>query len=299
MKKVLIIGGTGFLGSHLCNFLHNKKFEIDVLSRNKIEKKLKRINYYYADIGNKKQIKRKLKNNQYNFIFNFGGNINHKDKRQVIKSHYIGLKNLLDIFSKKKIQLFVQIGSSMEYGKNKFQKKKEDMICSPNSYYGYAKLEATKLCIKKYKEENFPVIVLRLFQVYGPKQKTNRLVPYVINNCLNEKNFKVTKGDQLRDFLYVKDFISLLYKIILSKKKITGKIFNVGYGKPIRVKNIIKKILSIINKGVPKYNEIKLRKEEPQILYPNINKISRFFNWKPKVSIDDGLRNTIKFFRKS
>jgi len=98
LKKVLIIGGTGFLGSHLCNFLHNKKFEIDVLSRNKIEKKLKRINYYYADIGNKKQIKRKLKNNQYNFIFNFGGNINHKDKRQVIKSHYIGLKNLLDIF---------------------------------------------------------------------------------------------------------------------------------------------------------------------------------------------------------
>lgn len=296
MKKVLIIGGTGFLGSHLCNFLKRKKFKIDVICQNKVKKKIPKISYYIVNIEDKKKLEKKLRKKNYSFIFNFGGNIDHKNKKKVFRSHYIGLKNLLNIFSKKKIQLFVQIGSSMEYGK-KFPKKKEGMMCLPRSHYGCAKLEATKLCIKKFKEENFPVVVLRLFQIYGPNQKTNRLIPYVINKCLNEKKFNVTEGKQYRDFLYIDDLISLIYKLISSNKKITGEIFNVGYGKPIQIKKIVEKIVSIIKTGKPRYGKIKIRKEEQNILYPNVKKILRIFNWKAKVGIDDGLRKTINSYK--
>jgi len=297
MKKVLIVGGTGFLGSNLYSFLKKKKFEVDIVSRKKKVKKYLGIkNFFCIDIADKKKIKKKLKNKKYDFVFNFGGNIDHKNKKQVFKSHYIGLKNLLDIFSKKKIELFVQIGSSMEYGKKK-SPQKEGMACLPVSYYGRAKLNATKLCIKKYKKENFPVIVLRLFQVYGPKQKTNRLIPYVIYKCLNKKNFNITAGKQFRDFLYIDDLIRLLYRIMVSKKKkIKGKIFNVGFGRPVQVKKVIKKICQIVKSGKPFYGKVKLRKEEQNILYPDIKKISTIFKWKPKIGIDEGLKKTIKSY---
>lgn len=101
MKKVLIIGGTGFLGSHLCNFLKRKKFKIDVICQNKVKKKIQKISYYIVNIEDKKKLEKKLRKKNYSFIFNFGGNIDHKNKKKVFRSHYIGLKNLLNIFQKK------------------------------------------------------------------------------------------------------------------------------------------------------------------------------------------------------
>ena len=78
-------------------------------------------------------------------------------------------------------------------------------------------------------------IILRPYQVYGPYQKYDRLIPMVIKSCLKNKKFPCTEGNQERDFLYVDDFTDLIIKI-LRKKNFKNRIFNVGYGKPIKVK---------------------------------------------------------------
>ena len=121
-------------------------------------------------------------------------------------------------------------------------------------------------------------------------------MPFIIKACLNNRNFGVTSGDQLRDFLYVDDLINLIKKVIRSKVK--NKIFNVGYGKPIKVKKIIHKINSMIKKGKPEYGKIKMRKDESLNLYPNIKKVKKYFNWKPRIGLDKGLRITINYFKK-
>ena len=109
------------------------------------------------------------------------------------------------------------------------------------------------------KKNQLPFIILRLFQIYGPFQKFDRLIPQIIRSSLKNKNFKCTNGNQFRDYLYIDDFTNLIKKI-LKKKRIKSNIFNVGYGKPIKVRDVIEKITRIIKKGKPNYERISKRR---------------------------------------
>lgn len=187
----------------------------------------------------------------------------------------------------------MQSGSSLEYGKNA-SPQDEKMACSPISYYGKAKYLASKFLLHNNKY-NFKVIILRLYQVYGPNQKKDRLIPMVINSFLKNKNLKCTNGKQKRDFIYIDDLINLFLKIIKTKKLNSG-IFNVGSGKPVSVKIVIDNIKKFIKKGKPIYGAIKMRKDEIKNLYPKINKVKKFFNWNANITLETGLKKTIRFY---
>ena len=107
--------------------------------------------------------------------------------------------------------------------------------------------------------------------------------------------FKCSDGEQLRDFLYIDDFVSLIIKLI-NKKNLRSGIYNIGYGKPIKVKSIIENIQKKIRAGKPLFGTIKMRKDEIKKLYPKIDKIKKGFNWKPKFNIQTGLNKTINFY---
>ena len=119
----------------------------------------------------------------------------------------------------------------------------------------------------------------------------------IIDGCLKDKTFACSEGLQLRDFLFVDDFSELIKKIIQTKK-ISYGVFNVGYGKPHKVKNIINLIQKKIKKGNPLFGKIKMRKEEMKCTYPDIKKIKNKYSWKPKTNINLGLRKTINFYAK-
>lgn len=294
-KEILLVGGSGFLGLNLIKSLRkNNNYRITSVSRvkPKIFKRNKNLNFIKADFSNYIQIKKKLKKKNFNIIINFGGNINHDNKNQIEKSHFTLCSNLVRFFNNRKIDLFIQAGSSMEYGLAKspnYEKSK----CKPKSYYGTSKLKSTE-ALKKSK---LNYIVLRLYQIYGPYQKINRLIPIAINQLLNEKAFSASSGSQLRDFLYVDDFIELIKKILLSKKPIKG-VYNVGYGKPVAVKQILKKINKLIKSGKINYGIIKMKKSETKNSYPNVKKIEKIFSWKSKTNLEKGLKKTIKFYEK-
>ena len=172
----------------------------------------------------------------------------------------------------------------------------EGHICKPISTYGKVKYSATKYVIQSIKNKNFPGVVIRPYQVYGPFQNSHRLFPIVINSCLRNLEFQCSSGKQYRDFLYVDDFIEFIFLVII-KKKLNHFIYNIGYGKPHKVKTIIKKINKIINKGKPVFNKIPLRREENLVTYPNINRSKVYFNWKPKISLENGIKKTIKYYK--
>ena len=159
-KKILIIGGTGFLGYHLAKKSLKKKWEVTSVSINKPKKIrfLKKVNYIYLNIKKKNIIKKKIKLN-FDYVVNFGGHVNHKEKNETFHSHYTGCKNLVNHFSNNnKLKLFLQIGSSVEY-KIKINQSEEARgeINNLSSTYGKAKLLATRLLLKN-KTENFPVL---------------------------------------------------------------------------------------------------------------------------------------------
>ena len=294
-EKILVVGGTGFIGYHVLKNLSLKKYFLYSLSKNnpKSDRKVKNVKYIFCDIINKKDLKKRLSKN-FDHIINLSGYIDHSKKKENNLYHYVGSKNLIDIFKLKEIQTFIQIGSSLEYGDLK-SPQEEKRKCNPKSWYGLSKLKASKYLEKINKEYKIPYIILRPYQVYGPKQKLNRLIPQTIDSCLKNKSFKCTSGVQKRDFIYIKDFVDLIKKI-LQLKKIRCEIFNVGSGKPIYVKDVIKKIKTITNSGNPELGSIKMRKDEIMNLYPSIKKVKKYFNWQPKIKLNDGLKKTIKSY---
>lgn len=295
-KKILIIGGSGFLGFNtILSLKKNKSFKITSISRNipKHIKKIKNIELIKADLSKPKILEKKIGNKNFDIIMNFGGNIEHSNKMQTEKSHFKVCKNLVDFFKKKNISLFIQAGSSMEYGNLK-SPNNEKSKCKPNSIYGKSKLKSSNYISKK---SNFRYVILRLYQIYGPHQKLNRVIPLAIKNLLQGKIFKTSSGNQVRDFLYVSDFTNLIKKII-TIDKIKSGIYNVGSGEKTSLKTIIEKIGGLIKNGKIEYNAISMRRDEVKLLYPSIKKIKMSFNWRSQTNIFSGLKRTIRFYEK-
>jgi len=298
LKKILIIGGTGFLGYHLAKYCLKKNFKVTSISINfpKQVRFLKKVRYIKCDISNKKLLEKKLDNN-FDYVVNFGGYVDHSNKKKTFKSHYLGAKILGSVFINKKIKKFIQIGSSMEYGRVR-SPQKENYKCKPESTYGTSKFMATQYFLNLNIQNNFPVTILRLYQVYGPYQDLNRLIPIVINSCKDNKNFPCSNGEQLRDFLFVDDLIRAIF-ITLNKKEVCGKIINIGSGYPIKIKKIIKKIRKYFKKGNPLFGRIKLRKEELLKIYPDLKNAKNILNWKPRVDFNSGIKKTINFYQRN
>ena len=297
--KVLIPGGTGFIGYHLCLFFIKKGWKVYSVSKSKPKKKRKvpGVKYIYCDVRNKKILKKKL-DSYYDYIINLSGYVDHSNDNSIEATHFKGCKNLVNIFKKKKPKKFIQIGSSIEYGKKKSPQKETFLKkINTHSIYGNAKLSTTLYLISLFKKESFPVSIIRLYLVYGPNQDNNRVIPFVINNSLNGNKFDCSPGDQLRDFLYIKDVLNAVYKSLKSNKN-NGEVINIGCQKPIKIRNLILKIVGLIGKGEPNFSKIKIRSDEPVKLYPDVSKAKRILNWTPKTKLNEGLYKTIKFYKK-
>ncbi len=292
------MGGTGFLGYSFAKKCIKKKLLVTSLSRKKPSKKryLKNVKYIYADIKHKNKLNLKLKKN-YEYVINFGGDVNHHSN-STYKSHYIGCKNLTTIFQNRKIEKFIQIGSSVEYGKLKsphYEKNSITNLNRLNSIYAKSKLKSSIDILNLFNKKKFPGTVFRIYLAYGPGQDFNRVIPYTIINCLKNRSFKCSDGNQFRDFVYIDDVVEILFKSLKNKKS-NGQVFNICSGRPSNIKKIINYIQKKINGGHPNFGSIKLRKDEIRTYYGSTRKTKNFFKWSPKINLKIGLNKTIKYY---
>ena len=176
------------MGYHLAKKCLTKRWDVTSISSNKPKKIrfLPKVKYLILDITKKKLILNKIKTN-YDYVVNLGGYVNHTEKLKTYKSHYNGSKNLIDFFLKKRIKSFLQVGSCIEYGKNKSPQKETStaQVKDLKSTYGKAKLSATNYLLKKNKTHNFPGNVVRLYLVYGPRQDYKSAYMTVIMKVLD------------------------------------------------------------------------------------------------------------------
>ena len=297
---LLVVGGTGFIGYHLVSNAKKKGWKVTSLSlaHPKQDRHVGGVKYLMADITDLQKIKKKL-NQPFTYVVNLGGYVNHSFSKEVrtkiFKTHFVGLINLTKIFSKKKIKKFIQIGSSAEYGLLEAPQR-EDLICLPKSPYARAKLASSKYLLMLHKIRKFPVTILRFFQVYGPKQDQNRILPIIINGCLNNKIIPLSKGNQIRDFCYIDDVLKAIFLTLVSKET-NGEIINIGSGKPTKLKEVIKTIHKKIGKGQLQFGKIKYRKDENMKVYSNIKKARIKLKWQPKTTFSYGIKNVINSFK--
>ena len=131
----------------------------------------------------------------------------------------------------------------------------------------------------------------------GVSKKKNALQYMIKNLAANETIQLYEGGEHIRDYMYVDDTCEAIMCCI--KKAPTGEIINIGSNKPIKIKDLINKICFIVGSGKPVFGKIKMRKDETMALYPNIDKANKVLNWRPKISLNAGLKKTIQWIKKN
>jgi len=301
--RVLIAGGTGFIGRHLARKCLQRTQHVCCLGLQ--EKDLKESGIAaqtcFADMADKTAMGKALLGRKFEYVFNLGGYIDHtpyfKGGRRMIESLFIGMMNLIDCIDRSSLKGFVQVGSSDEYG-GIAAPQQEFMREAPITPYSFAKTAGSQMVQMLYRTEDFQGVVLRFFLVYGPGQDQKRFLPQIINACLRNEVFKTSEGRQLRDFCFVDDIAEAIISAGVSQKA-KGQVINIGSGAPVSIRDMIKKVMDLTGGGKPVWGAHPYRKGENMQLYPDISIAKNILGWTPAVSLDDGLRKTVAFYREN
>ncbi|MDB2665394.1 NAD-dependent epimerase/dehydratase family protein [Gammaproteobacteria bacterium] len=298
-KKLIVFGGSGFLGSFIVRRALEMGMKVTSVSSRRRSCDLdshENLETHFFDILHEPF--GIIAKNNFDYVVNCIGYIDHSsfnEDTNIIDTHFLGLMKIIKNLKRSKIKKFINIGSSDEYGKidsSAAEWQREE----PHTPYAFSKAASSHFIQMLYRNIDFPGITLRPFLVYGPFQSKERLIPYVIDSCLQNRNFDVTEGSQLRDFLYISDFVDAVFSSFLSDKKSNGKIFNIGSGNAISIQELVAIIQSKCNGGSPRFGGKKLHKKESDKIVASIDIANHFLDWSPKINISDGLDLTIDSF---
>lgn len=308
-KKILIIGGTGFVGMHLAKRLSEVPCRVCIFGRNiGNAKKLefaKEIEIIEGDIADYKSIEKSVKNKDA--IINLAAVVQDYAEFDPYLDLEVNCKGQLNILeARKKINQnakYIFIGSRTQFGKV----KKKDLpvsegLCQrPISLYGIHKHTAESYCGLYERAFNLKSVILRFPQVYGPSlagKNDHSIVDRFIRKALKNEEFHVNGyGKDIKDLIYVEDVIDLI--VLVLESEIEEGAFNAGSGEKIRLTEIAEKIIKLCKSG--SYKPVPFPEElvnfELGGFYFDISKAKKAFNWSPKTKIEEGLKKTIEFYR--
>jgi nucleoside-diphosphate-sugar epimerase len=307
MKKVLVTGGTGFIGSHLCDYLSKKNLFVYCLDLKKkkeeswIKKNTKKIRIIYLDILNKRKLEDIV--SKISCIFHLAAEISiplsYKNPKKFIKTNILGTYNLLELAKKFNKEIIVT-STSETYGSGIQFPMTEEHRLHAQSPYAASKIAADQMALSFFNSYNCKVKIIRPFNCFGPRQSTRAIIPNMIIQMLkNKKNIEVGNINTERDFTFIDDLCQAYY--ILYRKNFYGKIFNIGSGKSIKIFDIFKKLKQIIKyKNDLKIDNSRLRPKKSEVskllaCNKNIKKIS---SWKPG-DFDKNLIKTVEWYKKN
>jgi len=313
MKKILITGATGFVGSHLTELCVKKGFEVVAFDRYNpnynlgwLEKSKykKDINFVFGDIRDYDSILKTMKGCK--IVFHLAALIgipySYTSPLAYIKTNIEGTYNILESSKHLDIEQTVITSTSEVYGSAKYVPIDEKHSLTAQSPYSASKISADHLALSYWNSFKLPIKIIRPFNIYGPRQSSRAVIPSIIIQALNNKDeIKLGNIEPSRDFTYVTDTCDA-FLTILKIKKSFGSILNVGSNNEYTIENIAKKILKILNSKAKLKKEkrrIRTQKSEVVRLVCDNNQITKHSNWKPKISIEAGLDRTINWFKEN
>jgi dTDP-glucose 4,6-dehydratase len=315
MKKIIVTGGLGFIGSNLIDLLLKKNFfviNVDkaTYSSNyynvKEFKKSKKYKFIKLDIKNKK-FKNILFRYKPHCIFNLAAET-HVDRSidnpdSFIQSNIVGVYNLLESFknySKTHKSKLIHISTDEVYGDILNGRSHEKYPYQPSSPYAASKAASDHLVSSYVRTYKIPAIVTNCSNNYGPKQHPEKLIPKLIYNILNNKPLPIYgKGTNSREWIYVKDHCEALIKVFQKGK--AGEFYNIGSNKNLNNLEVCKSLIKVSKKLHLQGKNVKVNfvKDRPghDIRYAlNSNKIKNKLKWKPKTNFEKGIKLTFDWY---
>ena len=318
MKKIIVTGGLGFIGSNLIDLLISKNYYVINIDKvtyssnfyNTLEhKNSKNYKFLKCDIKDKK-----LKNILFKYkpaaIFNLAAET-HVDRsidspESFIQSNIVGVFNLLECFkeySKKHKSKLIHISTDEVYGDILSGRSSESYPYQPSSPYAASKAASDHLVSSYVRTYKIPAMVTNCSNNYGPKQHPEKLIPKLIYNILNNKPLPIYgKGTNSREWIYVKDHCEALLKVF-TKGKI-GEFYNIGSNKNLNNLQVSKTLINTSKSMTKIGKKVKIIfvKDRPghDVRYAlNSNKIKLKLGWRPKTNFRQGIKLTFDWYFKN
>ena len=316
MKKIIVTGGLGFIGSNLIKLLLKKDFKVLNIDKNtyssnfynvKEFKNNRNYSFIKCDIANRK-ISKIISKFKPDGIFNLAAET-HVDRsidnpENFIKSNIFGVYNILESFKnyskKNKKTKLIHISTDEVYGDILFGRTKENYPYNPSSPYAASKASSDHLVSSYVRTYKIPAIITNCSNNYGPKQHPEKLIPKLIYNILTNKSLPIYgKGTNSREWIYVEDHCEALIQIFKNGK--IGSFYNIGSNKNLINLDISKKLIKIAKTKIKIGKNVKIEfvKDRPghDIRYAlNSNKLIKELKWKPKTSFETGLIKTFDWY---
>ncbi|MBN2198080.1 GDP-mannose 4,6-dehydratase [Candidatus Wolfebacteria bacterium] len=322
-KNILITGGAGFIGSNTLEFLFKKypnynfivldalTYAGDIKNIPDYIKESKNFKFWYGDIRNTKLVEHLI--SQVDTVIHFAAETHVSrsiyDDANFFETDVMGTHRVTNavLRNREKIKRFIHISTSEVYGTALKKKMDELHDLNPASPYAAAKVGADRLVYSYVNTYGIPAVIIRPFNMYGPKQHLEKLIPRFITSCiLNEPLTIHGSGNSERDFTYVEDLVRAIDLILHAPdSKVKGEVFNVGSEKSISI-NKIAFIITRLMKNIYKKHKIKYQQstmnnigDRPGQVFrhtADASKIKKILGWKPAIVFEEGLEMTINWY---
>jgi len=305
--KVLVTGGVGFIGSHVVDRLFKCGFDVYVVdnlysgSLNYLKPHLDSgLKFFEYDVSSLSSLSH-LFNMCFDVIIHLAALISVEESiKMPLKYHEVnvcGTLNMLEVARRVKVKKFIYISSAAVYGDPIFLPISEVHPLNPKSIYAASKMEGEILVNVYSKLYGFKAVSLRLFNVYGPRQRLDDysgVIRIFLNNAL--KGLPLTiygDGEQTRDFIYVDDVVDAIM-LFVENDDFNFEVYNVGSGKPTKIIDLAKTVIDLVGCGEivfapPRAGDIRFS-------YADISRIKGEFNFNCKFDLYDGLKKTFQYF---
>ncbi|NNE36912.1 MAG: NAD(P)-dependent oxidoreductase [Gammaproteobacteria bacterium] len=291
---ILVTGAEGFLGSHVVSAIKQAGHRVvaGVHSQAGSEE-----NMAYLDICDPVNIKQVFDKYRPDYVIHcaaYGVNYLDRDVSIAINVNVTGSLNLLEIASGYSIKRFIHIGSCFEYG-SVDGLVSEEVLPRPTDIYGSSKLAATVLMLERSSNLNISLLVLRPFGMWGPGEKPYRLVPQIVEACVNKTPLDMTPCKIARDYLYVGDMAGIIVKLCLLSDIENGLIINLGSGQPVELKDFVLSIARILKcEKLLNFGALEYRQTEMNSLVADTSLLTSILDEFHRTSLEEGLQLMLK-----
>ncbi len=303
-KKILVTGGSGFIGSHLVDKLVDKNSDVTIADVRRPENIPDNVNFIECDITDSNSIDKAIKGNE--FAFHLAAIANPRTCEDnpdlAFRMNVQGTFNVLQSSLNNKVEKVVFSSAASLYGKYpQYLPIDEKHPVEPfETVYLVTKRACELFCDFFQEKYKLPIVYFRLFTVYGPRQIPEFFIPTVIVKALKSNVFDLWNSKPTRDFVYVADVVDALIKG--AESDYVGGPLNIGSGREIQVGELAKIIINHIEQMQDRKIEVKYLEKDvigPMRLLCDNKKIKDVLGWEPKVSLEDGIKETVEWYIKN
>lgn len=314
-KTILITGGLGFIGTNLVRrILETSSSDIIILDKATYAGRIenlptskrfkKRITVMKADVVNRRAVERAVRNSSH--VVHMAAYTHTvkslKNAVPTVFTNIVGTAVVLEAIRKYPVERFVLLSSSEVYGnKRENMRMDEEHPLDPVSPYAASKLGADRLASSFFRTKDSPVVILRLFNAYGPYQHPEKMIPHFITRLLRNMSITLNHGGkQTRDWVYVDDHVDAIeYVLNAPLEKVKGQVFNIGTGKATTVADIASLLLKNLGKDS---SLLKIAGNSLPETMGNVGvseKARKVLGWKAKTPLDMGIARTVDWYKRN